>query len=247
MTLGEIKLESLRLMDISDDNVTIENLKEYENDDRYKDYLDKMTGSINRAISRMMTFKILPTKTAELKPSFGESLKQFLKFNLNKILPDFESLERIMYVHERVVPNIDYQSIVEGEILIPFRSSYIFKGIVNELPNNAKGGEAYSVDGVCYYWNGNEWEEITEQENFVVEYTPKMPYITSLTDNKEVLNIPDAMARVIPYFVKGDLYETEEPQLSAVARNVFENALQEYIAYGLTRKNRQQYVKNEFF
>lgn len=248
MKLGDIKLESLRLMNANDENLSFDNLSNYEKyDDRFKDYLDKMPGAINRAISRMMVYRVIPTKVADIKPSQGESLKEYLKLNLKKLIPDFESLERVIYIYERVMPNIDYQTIVDGEIMIPYRSSYIFKGVANAFPTKAKGGEAYNVNGICKFWDGNEWVQVEEDELFKIEYTPKAPYITSTTDNNSELNIPEVLARVIPYFIKAELYEGEEPQISASARNIFESALSEYVAMGQVQKNSQQYVKNEFF
>ena len=246
MKLGEIKLESLKLMNLNEENLSFEQLKNYETDDRFKDYLNKMHGAINRAISRMATMGILPTKVADIKPSQCESLKQYIKVNLKKLIPDFDRLERVMYIYKRVIPSIDYESVASGEIMIPYRSSYIFKGVADSFPETAKGGEAYNVNGICKYWNGSEWEVVEEDELFRVEYTPNY-YVTTLTSNDYEIEIPEAMARSIPYFVKAELYEVEEPQLSANARNIFENALSEYVAMGQARQNNQQYVKNEFF
>jgi hypothetical protein len=244
MKLGEIKLESLRLMNANDEDLNIVNLDNYRQDDRYKDYLDRMPGAINRAISRFMTYKVISTKTVEVKPSQGETLKQFLKLNLKTILSDFGSLERIMYIYERVVPNIEFQTITDGVVLIPFSSSYVFKGSANAFPESANAGDAYNVNGVCKYWNGNEWENVVEEESFSIEYTPIVPLITVSSDDNLKIDIPETLARIIPYYVKADLYEQDEPELAATARNIFESALTEYVSFGITRKQRQQYVKN---
>ena len=37
--------------------------------------------------------------------------------------------------------------------------------------------------------------------------------------------LPDYIARLIPYFIKSDLYQEEEPDLAAAARNLFEASL----------------------
>lgn len=247
MRLGDIKLEGLRMLSANEENLKFEKLNEYTTDDRYSDYLDKMYGAINRAMSRIATYRLIPTKVADIVPSKGESQKQYLKLNLKKLITDFESLERVIYIYKRVVPNIDYETIIDGEILIPYRASYNFKGVAEKFPENAKGGDAYNVENVCKYWNGSEWEEIEEDELFKVEYMPKAQYFTSTTPNETEIDIPEVLARAIPYFIKAELYEQEEPQLSASARNIFENALAEYVAVGQGQKNRQQYVKNEFF
>ena len=249
MNLGEIKLESLRLMNANDEDLNIVNLDNYRQDDRYKDYLDRMPGAINRAISRFMTYKVIPTKTVEVKPSQGETYGQFLKLNLKKILSemnvtDFGSLERIIYIYERVVPNIEFQTITDGVVLIPFSSSYVFKGSANAFPENANAGDAYNVEGVCKYWNGSKWENVVEEETFSIEYTPIVPLITVSSDDNLEIDIPETLARIIPYYVKADLYEQDEPELAATARNIFESALTEYVSFGITRKQRQKYVKN---
>jgi hypothetical protein len=247
MKLGEIMIESLRLMNVNDENLTISNIDEKRQDDRYKDYLDRMHGAINRALTRYATYKLIPTKVAEVKPSQGETIKQFLRLNLKKILPDFESLERVIYIYERVVPNIDFQTITDGVILIPFSSSYLYKGEIDVLPKNPIVGTAYNLKGECKAWNGEEWVEIIEDEIFNIEYTPKLEMITATTDNEKEIDIPETLARIIPYFVKADLFEMDEPELSATARNIFESALSEYVSFGVSRKQRQQYVKNTMF
>lgn len=246
MKLGEIKLEGLRLMCANDEVLDINRLEEYASDDRYKDYLDRMSGAINRAMSRFLTYKVIPTKVAEVKPSQAITKKQFLQFNLKEIISDFNSLERIVYIYERVVPNIEYQTINDGVILIEFSSSYTFKGATEQLPNNARVGDAYYFEGECNVWNGSEWEVVDEDETFEIEYMPIPQMITSTTDNNTELEIPESLARIIPYFIKADLYELDEPNLSANARNIFESALTEYISFGISRKQRQQYVKNTF-
>ncbi len=247
MRLGDIKLESLRMMNANDENLSFDNLETYKTDDRFRDYLEKMPGAINRAISRMATYKVIPTKVEYIKPSQGESIKQFLKVNLKALLPDYESLERVSYIYKRVVPNIEYQSVTDWEIMIPYHSSYIFKGVAQTFPAEATSGEAYNVEGICKYWNGANWEVVNEDESFGIEYIPQAPYIESTTAEDTVIDIPNTLARMIPYFVKAELYELEEPQLSATARKIFEDALTEYVTMGQMQKNRQQYVKNEFF
>ena len=236
-------------MNANDEDLNIVNLDNYRQDDRYKDYLDRMPGAINRAISRFITYKVIPTTMVDIKPSQGETLKQYLKLDLKKILPimninDFGTLERVIYIYEHVVPNVDYQTITDGVILIPFSSSYVFNGCTNAFPESANAGDAYNVNGVCKCWNGSEWEVVNEDELFAIEYTPILEMITVNSDNNQEINIPEALARIIPYFVKADLYEQDEPELSATARNIFESALTEYVSFGITRKQRQQYVKN---
>lgn len=246
MKLGEIKLESLRLMNVDEENLILSKIEDYKTDGGYRDYLDRMNGAINRALSRFSVYKVLPTKVEEIKPSQCETIKQFLKLNLNKILSDFGSVERIGYIYERLVPSIEYQTISDGVVLVPYCSSYNFKGKAETEIKNAKVGDAYNFDGVCKFYDGNAWIEVDEDETFIVEYTPKLKMFDNGSDENEELEIPETLARIIPYFVKADLFEQDEPELSANARNIFESALTEYVTFGMPKKQRQQYVENTF-
>lgn len=215
MKLGEIKIESLRLMSVNAENLNIENIKNYEYDDLYREYLERMPGAINRAISRMMGFKALPCKIEEVTPSQCETFSQFLKLNLKTIISNLNSVERIIYINKDTInTNVEYQTLGDGEVLIHF----------NELHN----------------YKGND-------EKFVIEYMPILDIITTTTDNNFEIDVPETLARMIPYFVKGELYEQDEPEIAATSRNIFESALSEYISYGKPKKAKQQYVKNVMF
>ena len=67
MTLGEVKVETLRLIgaNLSDD-IRAENIEELFNDEKYKLYLVNMVGSINRALS------LLRRRGAIEKPEEGD-------------------------------------------------------------------------------------------------------------------------------------------------------------------------------
>jgi hypothetical protein len=85
-----------------------------------------------------------------------------------------------------------------------------------------------------------------KEEKIVITYSPNV-MIEEKADEGSELDIPETLARIIPYFVKGELYELDEPNISANARNIFESALNEYVAYGKPKKARQQYVKNTLY
>lgn len=59
-------------------------------------------------------------------------------------------------------------------------------------------------------------------------YEPRMPVITSVTDDATEIPLPDELASIIPYFVKADVYELDEPELATQSRNIFEGMLAEY-------------------
>lgn len=67
---------------------------------------------------------------------------------------------------------------------------------------------------------------LEKDESYMIEYLPEF---NSNFDDSDEIEVPDELARLIPYFIKADLYEEEEPALSASARNMFEGYLSEYI------------------
>lgn len=66
---------------------------------------------------------------------------------------------------------------------------------------------------------------LEKDESYMIEYLPEF---NSNFDDSDEIELPDELARLIPYFIKADLYEEEEPVLSASARNMFEEYLSEY-------------------
>ena len=58
-------------------------------------------------------------------------------------------------------------------------------------------------------------------------FYPKAPAVDSVTKDDDELNLPDELARIIPYYVKSDLMNRDEPELAILARNKFESALDE--------------------
>jgi len=61
--------------------------------------------------------------------------------------------------------------------------------------------------------------------DYKLVYTKKMPYITDDTEDSDEVDLPDEIVRLIPYFIKSELYEEDEPNLATVARSIFETGL----------------------
>lgn len=194
MKLGEIKLETLRLMFANyDTKLSIENFDVYANDEQYKHYLDNMDESISRAIDRINSAGVIPQKG--LMVEYGNSVlgyesgKLFDRVDLRKLIDDYYALVRVMrYTESNVVGNVEYLSAADGNVLV---------------------------------------KPLTDGEAYEFIYNPKSKGIVGLADNDE-LDLPDDLARIIPYFVKGDLYQDDEPNLAADAKNQFEQYLLTY-------------------
>jgi len=60
-----------------------------------------------------------------------------------------------------------------------------------------------------------------------VLYFPKLRTMDITVGDTDDIWLPDYIARLIPLFIKGDLYQEEEPSLAADARNMFEAMLED--------------------
>lgn len=66
---------------------------------------------------------------------------------------------------------------------------------------------------------------LREGERHIVIYEPKVQRVALNAPSSTEINIPDDIADIIPYFIKAELYEEDEPSLAAQARNIFEATL----------------------
>ena len=171
MTVGEIKIESLKLMEINGTDISTETLEDLYSNENYKEYLSRMPGAITRALHRFKTVGVIPEK------SYSETMEDFSKLN-------------------RVV--------VEGRNTYCANYPYTFEG-KNVVLFNLRIGNTVT---------------------FI--YEPKVQIVLTTTDDAMEIPIPDDLSSIIPYFVKADVFEQDEPELATQARNIFELMLAEY-------------------
>ena len=70
-----------------------------------------------------------------------------------------------------------------------------------------------------------------EDCTLTVVYEPQESIITDETLNTDTfIEVTDELALLIPYFVKSELLEEEQPELAAQARNLFESSLSDRIS-----------------
>ena len=60
-------------------------------------------------------------------------------------------------------------------------------------------------------------------------YYPRIKRLTDLSGYLEELDVPDEIACLIPYFIKGDLYRDDEPNEASEARNWFEQGIDDLV------------------
>lgn len=186
MTVGDIKIESLKLMEINDTDISVEILEDLQEDENYKEYFSRMPGAITRAIHRIKTVGAIPEK------SYTEIIlenAEILRYKLLEKITDFSKLKRVVLERNNIYIG-NYPYTFEGENLVLF---------------NIRAGSKLTLI-----------------------YEPLMPVIRSTTDNNLEIALPDELSVIIPYFVKADVFEQDEPELATQARNIFELMLAEY-------------------
>ena len=79
--------------------------------------------------------------------------------------------------------------------------------------------------------------------DYTIIYSPTLTRITAGTAEDTELELPDKIASIIPYFIKGDLFREDEPAEASEARNLFELSLE---AANTEIKRRQTSVRAVF-
>lgn len=70
----------------------------------------------------------------------------------------------------------------------------------------------------------------SNDDYYEVYYYPRLERITDNTDNTaELVGVPDEIARLIPYYIKGEVYREDDPNEAGEARNWYEYGLEAYI------------------
>lgn len=187
MTVADIKIQTLKLMEINDTDISPVILPELYSDENYKIYLSQMPPAITRAMNRIKMAGVIPQKSYTLEPI--EENRLSAKYELGTLIPDFSKLRRV---------------VVESEYGYCGNYPYTFEGANVVLFNLHKGNTVTFL------------------------YEPKMPVITSVTADDTEIPLPDELAAIIPYSVKADVFEQDEPELATQARNIFEGMLAEY-------------------
>ena len=95
--------------------------------------------------------------------------------------------------------------------------------VVVESETGYCGNYPYTFEGVNVVLFG-----LRDGQTVTFIYEPKMPVITTVTPDSTEIPLPDELAALLPYFVKADVYEQDEPELATQSRNIFELMLAEY-------------------
>lgn len=192
MTLGEIKIESLRLMFAGNLGYGLnENgLNALLSDDNYNVYLYAMTGAINRCFADLESKGATPIESMVLR---RDQLADGV-FDLTKI-EEYSSLDSVTDKDGR---NVEF--VKKGNYLYPPPL-------------------------------------LSDEDYCVIYYHVGIPRIGEGTGNSEQIILPDELARLIPYFIKGEVYREEDPNEAGEARNWYEQGVVQYLAKDVRTQN----------
>ena len=102
--------------------------------------------------------------------------------------------------------------------------------------------DAFYDANTSYFKEGNVLVLDNDGSVHTVLYYPTIKTITENTDDNDELWIPDYIARLIPYFIKSELFQEEEPELAAAARNLFEASLDDLKSSNESKQNKVKQV-----
>lgn len=192
MTLGEIKIESLRLMFAGNLGYGLnENgLNALLSDDNYNVYLYAMTGAINRCFADLESKGATPIKSMVLR---RDHLADGV-FDLTAI-EKYSSLDSVTDKDGR---NVEF--VKKGNYLYPPPL-------------------------------------LSDEDYCVIYYHVGLPRIGEDTGNSKQIELPDELARLIPYFIKGEVYREEDPNEAGEARNWYEQGVVQYLAKDVQTQN----------
>ncbi|MBE6656264.1 MAG: hypothetical protein E7609_05300 [Ruminococcaceae bacterium] len=117
MKLGEIKLESLKLMFANVDiDLYLDRIEYYKQDETYRDYLVNMPGAINRCFASIEEKRVLPCKRHEIVGGPMRSL--VLRVDMDAPVDDFLDLHRVVYENDRGDYEADISFRREGNTIV---------------------------------------------------------------------------------------------------------------------------------
>lgn len=90
-----------------------------------------------------------------------------------------------------------------------------------------------------YVWEGGTTLVVPlyEHGDYVLVYDKRWQCVDSLTPDDTELDLPNALAALLPYYIKAELYEEEDAAEAKKARAYFEQALAAFPRFGNTPAN----------
>lgn len=238
-TIEMIKKAALQLLGVtlSDDISGLSIPELIEKDDTYAQYLVNMDVSINRAITRMVHVDKLPYKsfTVPYSEEYGNGITVSGNSMIipSSAISGLRELKRVEFIDSwgYVIPDVDYGVIGEGDIVLePLRKNEKFVFIYSHTPSPVSS--IMPLSEAAKAWRDSEIK---------AGGTGDGAY------NKNVLDIPDELASIIPEYVFGELYIHDEPTIAMYhGKNVFEALLAAYTPPTSVKNNKIENIFEGF-
>ena len=234
MTKGDLIVACLKLMyENNDEQLDVE---EISSQDEYKSKTVNIIESINRALSEIAKADKLPVLIKEI-----DAFYYGVTYTTSNTVPSEKvgDYDYVRVANDMYKWSSDESSYLKQSLPVYFQLSQdtdIFKilGITWEVNNEY----VYkSVDAPVRY-KGNSILLLRHNEgSYIINYTPKFKRLSYDDEDTDVITladsdetpIPDYILDIVPYFVKGDLYEEDEPQMAVLATNKFHQYLEELV------------------
>lgn len=190
MKLGELKIETLRLLFADADGVplTVSGLDEAEDSEQYAQYLRMMPGAINRGLSYLEMRGVLPLKTVILAAD-GCGM---LSYGKDELPADFRRAVNVQYVDAM------------GQ------------------RRNCRQWHAEN-GGLCVAASADE-------PQVAVWYLPRLERLAADAPDDTEIPLPEELAQMLPYWLKGELFRSDEPDEAVAARKYFDEFLADFEA-----------------
>jgi hypothetical protein len=120
--------------------------------------------------------------------------------------------------------------------LSAIKDLYIIDRITAEYDGEYDGNVGFSLEGDMLLLP-------KDSADFTILYYPTIKTIDENVQDTDDIWIPERIARLIPYFIKSELYQEEEPDLAADARNMFEASLEDLKKQ---TQSKQNYIHKTF-
>ncbi|MBQ5930217.1 MAG: hypothetical protein IIX02_05440 [Clostridia bacterium] len=221
ITIEYVKKDSLKLLGatLSDDILAASIPQLIEKDDTYAQYLKNMDESINRALQRIVTEGKLPNRTFVLSfaDSYPNGVIETAKnviVSLETCVSEFRELVKVDFVRDGglILQDVDYGTLGDEIILPRLHEGEKYAFTYKYAPPTVSPFMKLSAEAL-------NWRDA----ELAAGATGEGAY------NKNVLDIPNELASIVPKFVFGELYMHDEPNVAMYQGiNQFEAYLSQY-------------------
>lgn len=97
-----------------------------------------------------------------------------------------------------------------------------------------------TYEGNCEYIMETNYVIVLPERagSYTLVYVPSIDRVTSGTAEDTEIALPKRLCEIMPLFIKGDLYQEDEPSIAAESRNLFEASLESFNQENTTRQTK---------